>query len=383
MRVLGRGAAEAARRARRHEGARGHVGRRRLLGRRRPAARGRPRRRRRHHEAVGRPVRPGLLLGRRRRRRPPGRRPARHRPPRLQLRRRLRRPRGRRPTSPPTPPGARRTLHRVQPAPQVRPPACAGRRRSASTPWPPATTPGSPTASTACRGCARGADAAKDQSYVLYMLGQDALAGVLLPVGDLTKAEVRPGPPQLGLRTAAKPDSQDVCFIRADAGRAGLPRRPHRRCTPGRVVDRAGAVVGAVAAVELVTVGQRRGPRPAPAAASPATSLDVDVPRGHRHRRRRRRPAATTGSPLERPRVGRPAPARARSLAQCQRPRRAPRRGRPSTAPCGRAALATSRAPGRAGPERGALRRRRGRSAAASPPPEPRRARSAGWHSSA
>src|SRR5579875_2409335 len=59
----------------------------------------------------------------------------------------------------------------------------------------------------------RGADRAKDQSYVLHMLGQDQLGRLLLPVGDMTKAEVRARAAAAGLRTAAKPDSQDVCFI--------------------------------------------------------------------------------------------------------------------------------------------------------------------------
>ncbi|HEY2214544.1 MAG TPA: asparagine synthase-related protein, partial [Acidimicrobiales bacterium] len=59
----------------------------------------------------------------------------------------------------------------------------------------------------------RGADADKDQSYVLSMLGQGELARVTFPVGEMTKAEVRVHATRLGLRTADKPDSQDVCFI--------------------------------------------------------------------------------------------------------------------------------------------------------------------------
>ena len=105
----------------------------------------------------------------------------------------------------------------------------------------------------------RGADAAKDQSYVLSMLGAGQLRRVLLPVGELTKAEVRRLAAGAGLRTADKPDSQDVCFILAtDGGRTTFlgDRIPLH---PGRVVDTAGREVGAVPAVELVTVGQRRG----------------------------------------------------------------------------------------------------------------------------
>jgi tRNA-uridine 2-sulfurtransferase len=108
------------------------------------------------------------------------------------------------------------------------------------------------------RRLARGADAAKDQSYVLYVLGQPELAYTRLPVGELTKSEVRAEAAALGLRTADKPDSQDVCFVTSAAGRRGfLGRRMDLH--PGRVVDGDGRQVGAVPAVELVTVGQRKG----------------------------------------------------------------------------------------------------------------------------
>ncbi len=105
----------------------------------------------------------------------------------------------------------------------------------------------------------RGADAGKDQSYVLAMLGQAQLARTLFPVGEMTKDEVRAEARRLGLRTAAKPDSQDVCFIRSDEGRHGF-LADRLDLHPGRLVDHSsGADLGAVEAVELVTVGQRRG----------------------------------------------------------------------------------------------------------------------------
>lgn len=104
----------------------------------------------------------------------------------------------------------------------------------------------------------RGADAAKDQSYVLYMLGQRQLAHLLLPVGAMTKAEVRDRAAALRLRTATKPDSQDVCFIPRRGGRESfLSTRIDLR--PGRIVDESGAQIGTVQAVELVTLGQRKG----------------------------------------------------------------------------------------------------------------------------
>jgi tRNA-specific 2-thiouridylase len=105
----------------------------------------------------------------------------------------------------------------------------------------------------------RGADPAKDQSYVLAMLGQHQLARTLFPVGELTKAQVRDEAARRGLRTADKPDSQDVCFIRSDVGRAGF-LADRVALHPGRLIDHdSGGDLGEVAAVELVTVGQRRG----------------------------------------------------------------------------------------------------------------------------
>jgi tRNA-specific 2-thiouridylase len=104
----------------------------------------------------------------------------------------------------------------------------------------------------------RGLDDAKDQSYVLSMLGQGELARVLFPVGEMTKDEVRAHAHRLGLRTAAKPDSQDVCFIGSAEGRQGF-LAGRLDLHPGEVFDAAGNPAGTVEAVELVTVGQRRG----------------------------------------------------------------------------------------------------------------------------
>jgi tRNA-specific 2-thiouridylase len=122
---------------------------------------------------------------------------------------------------------------------------------------------------------ARGADAAKDQSYVLYPLDRRQLDRTLFPVGDLTKEQVRLEASRLGLRTAAKPDSQDVCFITSTGGRESFlgDRIPLR---PGRVVDTEGALVGAVDHIELVTVGQRKGLNAA-GAREPRYALSVDL----------------------------------------------------------------------------------------------------------
>ena len=122
---------------------------------------------------------------------------------------------------------------------------------------------------------ARGADRAKDQSYVLHVLDQAVLGRLLLPVGAMTKADVRALAADLDLRTATKPESQDVCFVTNEHGRKAFlgDRIPLR---PAAVVDRTGDVVGSVESVELVTVGQRKGLGLA-GGTDPRYVIDVDV----------------------------------------------------------------------------------------------------------
>jgi tRNA-specific 2-thiouridylase len=123
----------------------------------------------------------------------------------------------------------------------------------------------------------RGADPAKDQSYVLHGLGAATLARCLFPVGELTKDDVRRRAAALDLPVATKPDSQDACFVLTEGGRAAFlgSRIPLR---PGRLVDsETGADAGSVAALELVTVGQRRGMG---GAGQRRYALDVDVAAG-------------------------------------------------------------------------------------------------------
>ena len=105
----------------------------------------------------------------------------------------------------------------------------------------------------------RGADRLKDQSYVLSMLAQAQLEQLLLPIGSMTKDDVRALASELELGTAAKPDSQDVCFIHSSVGRRGF-LDDRLEMHPGEIVDDvSGEVVGEVPAIEMVTVGQRRG----------------------------------------------------------------------------------------------------------------------------
>jgi tRNA-specific 2-thiouridylase len=126
------------------------------------------------------------------------------------------------------------------------------------------------------RRVARGADPAKDQSYVVHMLDQPTLARTRFPVGHLTKPEVREHAARLGLATADKPDSQDVCFITATGGRTAF-LEPRLATHPGTVIDRTGEAVGHVRAVELVTIGQRHGLGLA-GGTDPKYVVDIDVP---------------------------------------------------------------------------------------------------------
>jgi tRNA-specific 2-thiouridylase len=104
----------------------------------------------------------------------------------------------------------------------------------------------------------RGSDSAKDQSYVVHMLDQAQLARTMFPVGGMQKADLRALAASIDLRTATKPDSQDVCFITSTGGRTSFlgDRIPFRS---GTVVDTDGHRIGEVESVELVTVGQRKG----------------------------------------------------------------------------------------------------------------------------
>ena len=106
----------------------------------------------------------------------------------------------------------------------------------------------------------RGADAGKDQSYMLCRLTQDQLSRTLLPLGDRTKAEVRALARRAGLPTADKPDSQELCFLSA-GGRGEHLARVLGPEVPGTgpFTDPAGNVLGTHRGVYRYTVGQRRG----------------------------------------------------------------------------------------------------------------------------
>ncbi len=104
-----------------------------------------------------------------------------------------------------------------------------------------------------------GADAAKDQSYFLHGLGQEALRDVLFPVGAMTKGEVRVAAARAGLPNAAKAESQEICFVGGADAAGFVAQRAPGRLRPGEIVSTAGAVLGRHDGVHGFTVGQRRG----------------------------------------------------------------------------------------------------------------------------
>lgn len=103
----------------------------------------------------------------------------------------------------------------------------------------------------------RAKDIAKDQTYFLYALTQNELASTLFPLGNLTKTEVREAARELGLVTAEKPESQDICFVSGNVN--DFLVRLGTRSERGQIVDRSGRVLGWHDGIQSFTVGQRRG----------------------------------------------------------------------------------------------------------------------------
>ena len=105
----------------------------------------------------------------------------------------------------------------------------------------------------------RGRDRSKDQSYVLYQLGQHQLAHLLLPVGEYDKPSIRRSARQAGLINADKSDSQDICFVPDGDYTRFLQEYGGVKMTPGDFVDQAGHVLGRHKGLPCYTTGQRKG----------------------------------------------------------------------------------------------------------------------------
>ncbi len=105
----------------------------------------------------------------------------------------------------------------------------------------------------------RAADPARDQSYFLFATTQDQLDYLRFPLGGMPKPRVREIAAELGLGVAAKPDSQDICFV-PDGDYAGVVKKLRPEAGEGgEIVDRGGRVLGRHRGLIHFTVGQRRG----------------------------------------------------------------------------------------------------------------------------
>jgi tRNA-specific 2-thiouridylase len=105
----------------------------------------------------------------------------------------------------------------------------------------------------------KGCDERKDQSYVLYMLGQRELQHLLLPLGDYTKQQVRAIARHRGLPVAEKAESQDLCFLSDNDYRRFLQAQAPEAIRPGPILDTAGRIIGQHKGLPFYTIGQREG----------------------------------------------------------------------------------------------------------------------------
>nr|Q3ATZ5.1 RecName: Full=tRNA-specific 2-thiouridylase MnmA [Chlorobium chlorochromatii CaD3] len=130
----------------------------------------------------------------------------------------------------------------------------------------------------------KGADSQKDQSYFLWMLSQKDLAHTLLPLGGLTKPEVRELAKNFGVRAAEKKESQEICFVPNDDYStylmSAMPELAER-VADGDIVDAAGTVIGKHRGYPFYTIGQRRGLGVSAKEPLYVTALDAEQNRIH------------------------------------------------------------------------------------------------------
>jgi len=107
----------------------------------------------------------------------------------------------------------------------------------------------------------KGSDSGKDQSYFLYFFQQDVMGRILLPLGEMKKEDVRDIARSLGLASADREESHDVCFIAKGDYRGFVGARMPQASEPGPILDRQGNVLGQHRGILSYTVGQRKGLR--------------------------------------------------------------------------------------------------------------------------
>ncbi len=106
----------------------------------------------------------------------------------------------------------------------------------------------------------RGTDRTKDQSYFLFSLGDAQLRRTLMPLGGMTKQEIRAIAQAIGLKVHDKPDSQEICFVPSNSYADFFKKRlGENSFHTGDFCDNNGRVIGRHGGIELYTVGQRKG----------------------------------------------------------------------------------------------------------------------------
>ena len=133
----------------------------------------------------------------------------------------------------------------------------------------------------------KGLDLSKDQSYFLFEMTQKQLARAVFPLGHMTKAEVREAARRLGLETAEKPESQEICFVPdgnyarfvEDYARSEMSESAEKQSAlaGGEIATTDGQIVGEHGGLHRYTVGQRRGI--GIASSDPLYVVKIDVPR--------------------------------------------------------------------------------------------------------
>jgi tRNA-specific 2-thiouridylase len=105
----------------------------------------------------------------------------------------------------------------------------------------------------------KGVDSQKDQSYVLYVMTQEQLRQTLMPLGNLTKDQVREIAKEKDLPVANKPESQEICFIPDNNYREFLRKHIPEGAKPGFFINKEGKVIGEHQGIIFYTIGQRKG----------------------------------------------------------------------------------------------------------------------------
>lgn len=104
----------------------------------------------------------------------------------------------------------------------------------------------------------KGVDFRKDQSYVLYVMTQEQLSKTVFPLGDMRKEETRALAKEVGLESALRPESQDICFVGNGNYTDFIRDFAPEALKPGLIIDMEGKVVGTHKGIALYTIGQRK-----------------------------------------------------------------------------------------------------------------------------